>query len=47
MRLLALQMEFDQIHQHSMQVAAELGGRLEVLDFCFGSTCAHDLSNAN
>ena len=32
-RLLALQMKFDQVDQDPLQVGAELGGRLEVLDF--------------
>ncbi len=48
-RLLALQVEFDEVDQDALQARAELGGRLEVLDFGFGTTmrclCAHAWSN--
>ena len=38
-RLLALQVEFDEVDQDALQAVAQLGGCLEVLDFRFGSTC--------
>ena len=37
-RLLALQVEFDEVDQDPLQAVAQLGGRLKVLDFGFGTT---------
>ena len=36
-RLLALQVQFDEVHQDPLQVAAQLGGGLKVLDIGIGT----------
>ena len=38
-RLLALQVQLDEVDQDALQAVAQLGGRLKALDFRFGTTC--------
>ena len=43
-RLLTLQVKFDQIDQHPLQVGAQLGRCLKSVYFCFCATCCVPMS---